>query len=100
MIEGESSSPITSSEEPAHPMQPIPYGDLEIVPLKSDPSRGVKIGADLTDLEKRQLEACLKENVDLFAWSAIEMPRLDPEIACHHLTIDPALKAVAQHRRK
>ena len=28
------------------------------------------------------------------------MPGLDPEIACHHLTIDPALKEVAQRRRK
>ena len=36
----------------------------------------------------------------MFAWSATEMPGLDPDIACHHLTIDPALKEVAQHRRK
>ena len=25
---------------------------------------------------------------------------LDPEVACHHLTIDPTIKAVAQRRRK
>ena len=28
------------------------------------------------------------------------MPGIDPKIACHHLTIDPSLKAVAQRRRK
>ena len=28
------------------------------------------------------------------------MPRLDPEIACHHLIIDLSLKVVAQRRRK
>ena len=28
------------------------------------------------------------------------MPRLDLKIACHHLTMDPSLKVVAQHRRK
>ena len=28
------------------------------------------------------------------------MPDLDPEVACHHLNIDPAIKAVAHCRRK
>ena len=28
------------------------------------------------------------------------MPGLDPEVTFHHLTIDPAIKAVVQHRRK
>ena len=74
--------------------------DFDIVPLESDPSKGVKINTDLPDLEKRQLEVCQKENVDLFAWSAAEMPRIDLEIACHHLTVDAARKAVAQHKQK
>ena len=81
-------------------MRHVPDRDFKIIPLGNDPSRGVKIGSDLPDLGKSQQEACLKENVDLFAWSAAEMPRLDLEIACHCLTIDPALKAVAWHRRK
>ncbi|MCI61955.1 hypothetical protein A2U01_0083212, partial [Trifolium medium] len=48
----------------------------------------IKIGVGLPDLVKRQLEACLKENAELFAWSAAEMPGIDPEVACHQLTID------------
>ncbi|GAU45610.1 hypothetical protein TSUD_301880 [Trifolium subterraneum] len=44
-----------------------------------------------------QLKACLRENVELFAWSATKMPGLDPEVACHQLTIDPR---VVQRRRK
>ncbi|XP_058722915.1 uncharacterized protein LOC131594725 [Vicia villosa] len=80
--------------------RPIPNGDFELVALGEDPTRGVKIGSDLPDLAKRQLKACLRENADLFAWSAAEMPGLDPEVACHHLTIDPTCKAVAQRRRK
>ncbi|MCI72202.1 hypothetical protein A2U01_0093465, partial [Trifolium medium] len=49
---------------------PIPDGDFEIIQLGEDPTKGIKIGVGLPDLVKRQLEACLKENVELFAWSA------------------------------
>ncbi|GAU42817.1 hypothetical protein TSUD_288450 [Trifolium subterraneum] len=80
--------------------RPIPDGEFELVPLGEDPAKGVKIGADLPDLVKRQLKACLRENAELFAWSAAEMPGIDPEVACHQLTIDHRASAVVQRRRK
>ncbi|GAU41009.1 hypothetical protein TSUD_178480 [Trifolium subterraneum] len=80
--------------------RPIPDGVFELVPLGEDPTKGVKIGADLPDFVKRQLKACLRENAELFAWSAAEMPGIDPEVACHQLTIDPRASAVVQRRRK
>ncbi|GAU10535.1 hypothetical protein TSUD_420870, partial [Trifolium subterraneum] len=80
--------------------RPIPDGEFELVPLGEDPTKGVKIGADLPDLVKRQLKACLRENAELFAWSAAEMPGIDPEVACHQLTIDLRASAVVQRRRK
>ncbi|GAU44435.1 hypothetical protein TSUD_129290 [Trifolium subterraneum] len=78
----------------------IPDGEFELVSLGEDLTKGVKIGADLPDLVKRQLKACLRENVELFAWSAAKMPGIDPEVACHQLTIDPRASAVVQRRRK
>ncbi|GAU30269.1 hypothetical protein TSUD_384900 [Trifolium subterraneum] len=80
--------------------RPIPDGEFELVPLGEDPTKGVKIGADLPDLVKRQLKACLRKNTELFAWSATRMPGIDPEVACHQLTIDPRVSAVVQRRRK
>ncbi|GAU27038.1 hypothetical protein TSUD_314000 [Trifolium subterraneum] len=80
--------------------RPIPDGEFELVPLGEDPTKGVKIGVDLPNLVKRQLKACLRENAELFAWSAAEMPGIDPEVACHQLTIDPRASAVVQRRRK
>ncbi|WJX89707.1 hypothetical protein P8452_71681 [Trifolium repens] len=80
--------------------RPIPDGEFEIISLGEDPSKGIKIGADLPDLVKRQLEACLKEHVELFAWSVAEMPGINPKVACHQLTIDPKARAVAKRRRK
>ncbi|PNX65335.1 hypothetical protein L195_g062546, partial [Trifolium pratense] len=73
---------------------------FELVPFGEDPSRGVKIGTGLPDLASKQLKACLRENADLFAWHASEMPGLDPNVACHQLTIDPTARAVTQRRRR
>ncbi|MCI84957.1 hypothetical protein A2U01_0106235, partial [Trifolium medium] len=72
--------------------------DFEIMPLGEDPTKGIKIGTGPPNLVKRQLEACLKENVELFAWSTVEMPGIEPEVACHQLTIDPRASAVVQRR--
>ncbi|GAU52019.1 hypothetical protein TSUD_418360, partial [Trifolium subterraneum] len=81
-------------------LRPIPDGDFELIPLGEDPSRNLKIGKDVPDLARKQLVACLKDNADLFAWSASEMPSLDPNIACHQLTVDEAASAVVQRRRR
>lgn len=40
------------------------------------------------------------ENADLFAWSASDMPDIDPNFVCHKLNIDPQAKPIAQRRRK
>ena len=60
----------------------------------------MKIGTGLPDLARKQIKACLRENADLFAWSAVKMPSLDPEVACHQLAIDPSARAVVQRRRR
>ena len=39
--------------------------------------------------EKAELEEILKENVDVFAWDAYDVPGIDPELACHHLNMNP-----------
>jgi len=64
-------------------LRPIPDGEFELVPFGNDPSKNFKIGKDLPELVKAQLVACLRENADLFAWSASDMPEIDPSVACH-----------------
>ncbi|CAJ2634768.1 unnamed protein product [Trifolium pratense] len=80
--------------------RPIPDGDFEIVQFGEDPEKGVKIGTGLPELARKQLKACLRENADLFAWHAADMPGLDPNIAYHQLTVDPLASAVVQRRRR
>ncbi|GAU50103.1 hypothetical protein TSUD_374520 [Trifolium subterraneum] len=81
-------------------LRPIPDGDFVLILLGEDPSRNLKIGKDVPDLARKQQVACLKDNADLFAWSASEMPGLDPDIVCHQLTVDEAASAVVQRRRR
>src|SRR3954469_11348628 len=95
---------LKSGEEPqpeaAHPIRPIPDGEFELIPLGHEPDKTVKIGKNIPDTPRKQLIACLRNNADLFAWSAAEMPGLDPEVACHTLSINPTAKAVVQRRRR
>ena len=42
----------------------------------------------------------LKTNKKSFAWSAVDMPGIDPSIICHELNVDPSFKPMKQKRRK
>ena len=77
-------------------LRPIPDGDFELVPFGDDPSKCFKIGKGLSELARAQLIACLWENANLFAWSAADMPDIDPSIACHQLSVSPSTSAIAQ----
>lgn len=81
-------------------LRPIPDRGFELVPFRNDPSKNFKIGKHIPELVKAKLVASLRENADLFAWSAAEMPGTDPSVACHQLTVDPGVSDVAQQRRK
>ncbi|KAG7533238.1 Reverse transcriptase domain [Arabidopsis thaliana x Arabidopsis arenosa] len=45
-------------------------------------------------------EASRTKNKTSFAWSAADMPGIDPSIICHKLNVDPSFKPVKQKRRK
>lgn len=42
----------------------------------------------------------LRSNVDLFAWKPSNMPRIDPNVVCHQLSLDSLSKVMAQKKRK
>ena len=81
-------------------LRPIPDGNFDLVPFRDDPSKCFKIGKELLELVRAQLIACLRENADLFAWSAADMLRIDPIVDCHQLTVSPGASIVAQRRMK
>ncbi|XP_015968640.1 uncharacterized protein LOC107492158 [Arachis duranensis] len=58
------------------------------------------IGATLKGDLKGPLIQFLKDNADLFAWKATDMPDIDPKLMCHKLVIYPGSRPVQQKRRK
>ena len=77
-------------------LRPILDGDFMLIPYVDDPTKCFKLGKGIPEHTRAQLIACLRENVDLFAWSASDMPDVDPSVACHQLTVSPSASAIAQ----
>ena len=49
---------------------------------------------------KEELLALLKKNVDLFAWTVVDMPRTDSKFMSHYLATFSGVRPIAQQRRK
>jgi len=59
-----------------------------------------KLGKSLDQAEQDQVAGVIARHLDAFAWSASDMPGIDPNFLCHRLTMDPKVKLVRQRRRK
>ncbi|XP_020235084.1 uncharacterized protein LOC109814954 [Cajanus cajan] len=75
-----------------------PAEDVKEVSLTE--GRTIKIGVSLTKEDEEGLVTVLKINILAFAWSASDIPGIDPDFLCHHLMVDPRAKLVIQKRRK
>lgn len=53
---------------------------------------------------EREFETTLKDvlaqNMNAFAWSTSDIPGIDPNFLCHHLSINQQVKSIMQKRRK
>ena len=59
-----------------------------------------KLGKSLGQEAQNQIVEVIARHIDAFAWSASDMPGIDPDFLCHHLTKDPQVRPVYQRRRK
>ncbi|XP_028085902.1 uncharacterized protein LOC114286872 [Camellia sinensis] len=75
--------------------------DLEKVLVKEDdPEKHFFIGTSLGTDKKLQLLELLRENMEVFAWSAYDTLRLNPEFSCHKLNINPSARPVVQKSQR
>ncbi|XP_072060271.1 uncharacterized protein [Arachis hypogaea] len=81
-------------------LHPQPEGDTEKVQIGDAQDKITNIGATLKGYLKGQLIQFLKDNADLFAWKAVDMPGIDPKLMCHKLAVYPGSRPVQQKRRK
>ena len=77
-----------------------PIEDVKKVQIDGQVTQTIQIGSNLSPDEEAEIIRILKENIDLFAWKLTNMPRIDPNIVCHHLALDPSIKSVSQRKRK
>ena len=75
--------------------RPEPNGELEQVQISDTPDRSTMINAPLLTKLTGDLMHFLKKNSDLFAWSASDIPGIDPDFMCHRLSIYPKIRLVA-----
>ena len=65
--------------------------ELEKVVISDDKDKFFQVRAQLPPQEKEELMVFLRKNIDVFAWSAYEAPRVDPNLICHHLNVNPVV---------
>ena len=96
----------TLSEDRDRDMDPmIMHGDRNPIPVRDikevDMGEGRKLRVDVViikAMEKRILEV-LQRNLPTFTWSIIDITNIDLNFPCHHLSVDPREKTVAQRQR-
>ncbi|KAG7599008.1 Reverse transcriptase domain [Arabidopsis suecica] len=91
---------IRGSQEASRTGQKEDNVVIEVILEEDKPDRKVRIGVTLTGEIKEALIELLRKNKTSFAWSAADMPGIDPSIICHKLNVDPSFKPVKQKRRK
>ena len=74
--------------------------DLIKVIIGDDPAKFFQVGSQLPQSEKEELVEFLKQNIDVFAWSAYEAPGVDPDFICHHLNVNPVMTPRKQLPRR
>ena len=73
---------------------------LETIELvEGSPAKTTQIGTNLSPRTKEGIINFLKDNLDVFAWSHVDMPGIPASLIQHHRNVDPEKKPVEQIRR-
>jgi len=59
-----------------------------------------KLGTSICQELQDKIVEVISKHMDVFAWSSLDMLRIDPYFLCHRLTMDKKVRPVVQRRRK
>ncbi|XP_072083529.1 uncharacterized protein [Arachis hypogaea] len=79
--------------------RPAPTDNLEKVQLDNNDDHFTYISCSLLSGVKQRIINLLRANANLFAWTPMDMPRIDPDLICHKLQIDPKARPISQKKR-
>jgi len=74
-------------------------GPTENVVERQIGGKTFKLGRLLDQEEQNQVAEVISRHLDVFTWTASDMPGIDPDFLCHHLTMDPKVRPMRQRRR-
>ncbi|PKI55751.1 hypothetical protein CRG98_023842 [Punica granatum] len=77
---------------------PTPIEELEEVVVNAE-GKKLKVGSMLWPEVKKELVSFLKENLDIFAWEASDMPRINPNAITHSLSIKEGVRPIVHKKR-
>ena len=80
--------------------RPEPDGELDEIQIRKELGQTTKINKALSTYLKKDLITLLKSNADLFSWTAVDMPGIDPEFMSHKLLVFPGARLVAQKKEE
>ena len=66
----------------------------------SSEGRTTWIGTRMGHDQKGEMTRFLRKNLDVFAWSTVEMPNISPFVISHSLNINPLVRPVKQKKGK
>jgi len=72
----------------------------DTTPLELPNRHSINLGTGLNSDERATITPILINNTDLFAWSAADLPGVDPQVASHKLSIYKEARYVSQKNRK
>jgi len=72
----------------------------ETSPLELSNGHSINLGTRLNSDERAIITPILVNNTDLFAWSAADLPGVDPLIASHKLSIYKEARYISKKKRK
>ena len=77
-----------------------PTEALENVLLQEDDlEKFTRIGTGIKEKAREDLIQFLRKSIDVFAWSHVDMPGIDPSVITHRLNVYPFFKPVRQKKR-
>ncbi|GAV74303.1 hypothetical protein CFOL_v3_17783 [Cephalotus follicularis] len=82
------------------PERPQPVEDMIQVPREEGNfERVFQVGSHIGEVEKGELITFLRNNKDVFAWSAEEVSGISPNVMVHKLSVDPMRPPTRQKKR-
>jgi len=88
-IQAEDLDPRVNNEARIEPM-----GETKPLPL-GQPNHSLQIGTTMESAGEKAIENTLKKNADLFAWTAVDLPGVDPKIVAHKLSVFKEAKPIS-----